>query len=77
VTIQAPRLALGQRVLHKEVDLQMVTLQEVLLVDPLKDVRAAIQTIQVAQEVLRQEAPHTMANLEALLKDIHQVAQEV
>ena len=40
--IQAPRLALGQRALHKEVDHQMVTLPVVLLVDPLKDVPVAI-----------------------------------
>ena len=40
--IQAPSLPLGQRALHKEVDHQMVTLQVVLLVDPLKDVRVAI-----------------------------------
>ena len=40
--IQAPRLALGQRVLHKEVDLQMATLQVALQVVLLKDVRVAI-----------------------------------
>ena len=37
VTIQAPRLALGQRVPHKGVDLPMVILQAAHQVDPLKD----------------------------------------
>ena len=40
--IQAPRLALGQRVLHKEVDLQMGILQAAHQVDPLKDDRVDI-----------------------------------
>ena len=37
MTIQAPRLALGQRVLHKGVDLQMAILQAAHQVDPLKE----------------------------------------
>ena len=57
---QAPRLALGQRVLHRGADLQMVTLQVALLVDPLKDVQGAI-----------------LPMVEVLLKDTHQVDQEV
>ena len=40
--IQAPRLALGQRVLHKEVGLQMAILQAANQVDPLKDDRVDI-----------------------------------
>ena len=82
MTIQAPRLALGQRVLHKEVDLQMVTLQVVLPVDSLKDVRVAIlpmaeallkDILKADQEVqvLRQEALPITANLPAGPKGDH------